>query len=111
VVHQPTIIAYFPITRTEVDSSADDTEALGDFEYYVSLTEKRLNSAGVEIHLVNTRSFQLRIGRKSVTYHPKKNEIGYYFIAPGEGPHIEHDVMTDQDILDAARKYFKIVIQ
>jgi hypothetical protein len=110
VVHQPTIIAFFPITQAEVDSSADDTEALGDFDHYVSLTEKRLHSAGVAIHLVNARSFQLRIRGKSVTYQPKDNEIGYYFIVPGKEPHIEHDVMTDQDILAAARKYFKIVI-
>jgi hypothetical protein len=31
-------------------------------------------------------------------------------MAPGKKAHIEHNVMTDEDILDAAQKYFGIVI-
>ena len=111
VIHQPTIIAFFPTTQAEVDRDGDVGEALGDFDYYVSLAEKRLLSAGVAIHVVNARSFQIRVGKKTVTFRPKKNEIGYYFIGPGKEPHIEHDVMVDEDILDAARKYFGIVIR
>ncbi len=110
-IHQPTIIAFFPITRAEVDSGGDAAEALGDFDFYITKVEKRLLSAGVAIHIVNARSFQIRAGKRMVTYQPRKNEIGYYFIGPGKEPHIENDVMTDEDILDAARKYFGISIR
>ena len=64
VIHQPTIIAFFPITQAEVDNDGDAGEALADFDYYVSLAEKRLHSAGVAIHVVNARSFQIRAGKK-----------------------------------------------
>jgi hypothetical protein len=110
-VREPTIIAFFPVTQSEVDGNADDEEALSDFDYYVSLAEKRLHSVGVAINVVNARSFQIRVGKKLVNFQPMKNEIGYYFIAPGKLPHIEHGVMTDVDILAAARKYFGIPIQ
>jgi hypothetical protein len=109
-IHQPTIIAFFPITQAEVDSGGDGGEALDDFDYCVFVAEKRLHSAGVAIHIVNAQSFQIRAGKKTVNYQPKKSEIGYYFIGPGKEPHIEDDVMTDEDILDAARKYFGITI-
>ena len=84
-IHQPTIIAFFPITQAEVDNSEDAGEALGDFDYYVSKVEKRLHRAGIAIHLVNSGSFQVRAGNKTVTIRPKKGEIGYYFIAPDRG--------------------------
>lgn len=110
VIHQPTIIAFFPITQAEVDSSEDNAEALGDFNYYISTAEKRLHKAGIAIHVVNVPSFQIQTGKKLVNFQPNKNDIGYYFIAPGKKAHIEHNVMTDEDILDAAQKYFGIVI-
>ncbi len=110
-IHQPTIIAFLPITKAEVDSGEGGGEALGDFNYHVFRAEKRLHGAGVAIHVVNAHSFQIRAGKKTVTYQPKKNEIGYYFVGPGKEPYIEHDVMTDEDILDAARKYFGITIR
>jgi hypothetical protein len=37
--------------------------------------------------------------------------VGYFFIAPGKEPHVEYGVMTDADLLDAARKYFGIAIR
>jgi hypothetical protein len=110
-INQPTIIAFFPITEAEVDKDGDAGEALDDLNYYVFLAEKRLHRAGVAIHIANAQSFQIRAGKKLVTYQPNKNEIGYYLISPGKEPHIENDVMTDEDILDAARKYFSITIR
>jgi hypothetical protein len=38
------------------------------------------------------------------------NDAGYYFIAPGKKPHVEHGVMTDEDLVDVARKYFALKI-
>jgi|ERR1039458_7857877 hypothetical protein len=110
VIQQPTIIAFFPITQAEVDSGEDNAEALGDFDYYISLAEKRLHRAGIAIRVVNAPSFQIQTGKKLVSFQPNKKDIGYYFIAPGKKAHIEHNVMTDEDILDAARKYFVMAI-
>jgi len=40
-------------------------------------------------------------------FTPHKGECGYYFITPGQMPHIEYGVMTDDDLLQEARKYLK----
>ncbi|MGD0799911.1 MAG: hypothetical protein ABR906_01210 [Terracidiphilus sp.] len=108
-IHQPTIIAFFPITQAGV-KSGDNNEALSDFDYYISIAEARLQSAGIEIHVVNERLFQIKVGKKTVHIQPKINETGYYLIAPGKEPHIEYGVMTDIDLCDAAHKYFGIAI-
>lgn len=111
IIHQPTIIAFFPITQAEADSGEGNAPALDDFNYHTYKSRARLHRAGIEIHIVNARSFQIQTGKKLVTFQPNKNDIGYYFIAPGKEPHIEYQVMTDEDILDAARKYFRIAVR
>ncbi len=110
-VHKPTIIAFFPITQAEVDSDADSAEALSDFNYYVFSVRKRLDKAGIEIQIVNDRSFCIQIGAKVRNFPNPKARIGYYFIQPGKEPLVEYDVMTDDDLLDSARKYFGIAIR
>ncbi len=111
IIHQPTIIAFFPITQAEADSGEGNAPALDDFNFYIFKIDKRLHRAGIAIQIVNARSFQIQTEKKLVTFQPNKNDIGYYFIAPGKEPHIEYNVMSDEDILDAARKYFGIAIQ
>jgi hypothetical protein len=76
LIDQPNIIAFFPITQADVDSSEDAGEAPSDFDYHVSMAEKRLRRAGIAIRVVNARSFQIRTGKKTVTFQPKKSEIG-----------------------------------
>jgi hypothetical protein len=111
VIHHPTIIAFFPITQAEADSGEDNAEALDDFNYYIFKVDKRLQRAGISIQITNALSFQIQTEKKLVTFRPKKTDLGYYFIAPGKEPHIEYNVMTDDDILDAARKYFGLAIR
>jgi len=59
---------------------------------------------------VGERSFQTRTGAKVRTFQTGKAGVGYYFIAPGKEPHVEYGVMTDEDLLVVARKYFGVVI-
>ena len=110
VIHQPTIIAFFPITQAEADSS-DNTEALSDFQFYIHEVRDPLHKSGIDLQEAYSRSFRLRYGNTVRTFKPGKISIGYYFIAPGKESHIEYGVMTDVDILDAARKYFGLAIR
>jgi hypothetical protein len=110
VIHQPTIIAFFPITQAEVDSS-DNTEALSDFQFYIGEVRDPLHKLGIELKEAYARSFRIRCGNSVKTFKPGKVSIGYYFIAPGKEPRIEYGVKTNEDILDAAHKYFGIAIR
>jgi hypothetical protein len=112
VIHGPTIIAFsHPITQAELNNGEGDAEALGDFNFYLSKVEKRLREAGIEIQAADERSFHVRDGKKVRPFRAGKTGIGYYFIAPGREPHVESGVMTDEDLADAARKYFGIPIR
>ncbi len=109
-IHKPTIIAFSPITQAQADSGQDSSEALGDFNFYVLDIEKRLQVAGIDIQVVNDPSFGVQSGAKVSDFPNPKARAGYYFIAPGKKTHIEYGVMTGEDILDVAQKYFGIAI-
>jgi hypothetical protein len=111
VIHQPTIIAFYPhFTQDELDKGEGDAAAMDDFSFYASKAEKRLHKAEINFLPVETHSFRVRVGTKVQYFQGGKISIGYYFIAPGKEPHIEYGVMTDEDIYYAARKYFGIAI-
>jgi hypothetical protein len=110
VVTKPTVIAFFaPMTQAEANSGEDDAEALSDFNFYAYQVEARLKQAGIRLEVINGRWFRVRVGGKVATVRIG-NDAGYYFIAPGKKPHVEHGVMTDEDLVDVARKYFALKI-
>jgi hypothetical protein len=112
VIHRPTILAFCrPVTRSELDADPEANEAVSDFEFYAGSSRARLKNTGVDFREADARSFRLRVGTKVRTFHTGKIGIGYYFIAPGREPHVEYGVMTDEDLADAARKYFGIPIR
>ena len=112
VIHGPTIVAFFPsVTAKDLDSDQNTNEALSDFQFYIDKAGDSLHKAGIEFQEAYAHSFRLRCGNTVRTFRISKIGVGYYFIAPGKEPYIEYGVMTDVDILDAARKYFGIAIQ
>ena len=111
-IHGPTIVAFFaPVTEKDLESDEDSNEALSDFQFYNGKVSGPLRKAGIEFREADALSFRIRIGKTDRTYRTGKYGVGYFFIAPGKEPHIEYHVMTDEDTLDAARKYFGIAIR
>jgi hypothetical protein len=100
----PTIVAFFPLTDAELKSD-DTNEALGDFQYYVGQVEKPLQRRGIKLYQSYAASFQLKLETGTEAFTPKDRGCGYYFVAPGQKPHIEYGVMTGDDLLHEARKY------
>lgn len=112
VIHGPTIVAFFPpVTAKDLDSDENTNEALSDFQFYNGSVRALLHKAGIEFREADALSFRIRCGNTVKTFRTGKINIGYYFVAPNKKPHIEYGVMTDVDILDAARKYFGIAIR
>ena len=111
LIAQPTILAFFPpLTEADLDKSPDMNEALGDFQLYATRVGAPLKKAGIDFEVVSAVRFNVKDGATSRTFRTGKIGIGYYFIAPGKAPHVEFGVMTDDDILATAAKYFNIVI-
>jgi hypothetical protein len=112
VIHGPTIVAFFaPAIGPELKNESDLNEALSDFQLYYGQASAPLRKAGIDFPDTNTLSFRVRIGKRLRRYRMSKIGVGYFFIAPGKEPHIEYGVMTDANLLDAARKYFGIAIR
>jgi hypothetical protein len=102
----PTIVAFFPVTKAELQKDADTNEALADFQFYAKQVREPLKKAGIEFSEVYARSFRVRIGQETTVFRPVKGGVGYYLIAPGKKPRIEHGVMTNGDLLQVANEYF-----
>jgi hypothetical protein len=111
VIQRPTIVAFFgPVTDEDRDDP-DTSDLLDDFRDCASKVRGPLKKAGVDFHESYAESFVIRVDGKSIPFRiPKDDEAGYYFIAPGKKPHIEHGVMTDEDLLSVAHRYFGIKV-
>jgi hypothetical protein len=109
VIVRPTIIAFFRhVTDPQMDKDPDMNEALGDFQLYAAQAGPKLRAAGIDFETASATRFKLEIGKHVRDFRAPKADVGYYFIAPGKEPHVEHGVMTDMDLIEAARKYFGI---
>jgi len=110
VVEGPTIVAFFaPSTRSR--NSADENEALSDFQFHAKNVRGPLKNAGIAFHELYTHSFRLRDGKRLITFGPGKKDVGYYLIAPGKKPRIEYGVITDSDLIQVANEYFGLPIR
>lgn len=106
VVAGPTIVAFFPVTKTELQKDADTSEALADFQFYAKQVREPLKKTGIEFKEVYAQFFRVRIGQEATVFRPAKGNVGYYLIVPGKKPRIEYGVMTNTDLLQVANEYF-----
>jgi hypothetical protein len=101
VVNRPTIVAFFPpVTAQELSKEPDTNEALSDFQEYATRVRGQLQAIGVDFEEIYASSFAVKRAGKTITFHPKKAEVGYYFVEPGKAPRVEYGVMSDEDMND-----------
>ena len=112
VIHKSTIIAFFPaMTSDPLDKDEDTNEALSDFQFYAGAVKPRLQNAGIDFIDTDAIAFRVQTRKARLRFSAGKITVGYYFIAPGKKPHILYGVMTDEDLIDEARKYFHLAIK
>jgi hypothetical protein len=112
VVTGPTIVAFrVPVGVGELEKNENASEALADFQVYADRASEPLKKAKVDFRVVYAEAFQIRDGKKLVTFRTTTVGIGYYFVAPGMKPAVERGVMTHTDLFDCVRKYFGIVVK
>ena len=106
-VSGPTLIAFFaPVTQEEVDKSDETSEALSDFQWHLREVKQKLQKAGISVHEIYARKFEVVTGNKKKVFKPGKIDVGYYFVKPGKAPKVEYGVMSNVDIVDASGEYF-----
>ena len=107
VVRGPTIVAFSsPATKMELESSPDTSDVMNDFRSYNVAAHESLLKSGIEFHEADGHSFKTRIGKRIQTFRTDEIGVGYYLVAPGKRPRVKTGVMTNSDLLAAARKYF-----
>ena len=107
VINGPTVIAFFrPVSDADLQKDPDLNESLSDFQYYSGKAGADFKKKGIEYHEVYTLSFSVRVGSSVSVFRSHKDGVGYYFIVPGKRPHVEHGVMTNDDLMQVADSYF-----
>ena len=108
VLNGPTIIAFFPaVTQAQVDSSEELSTVLDDFDYHLASARLSLRSLGFQVVERPRGSIRLLNGTSSREVSPASDsaDVGYVFAAPGRPALISYGVMTDSDLIDAARAF------
>jgi hypothetical protein len=112
VVRGPTVVAFIPAyTEDQLKANPGLNELIGDFQEYAGRVTAPFARSGIEFHVIAASSFQLRIGKRRVTYRPGGPKVGYYFAAPGKKPRIQEGVDTDDHLYQIARDYFGITMR
>jgi hypothetical protein len=75
-IHQPTVLAFFRPTSHADASGSRANDTLSDFQVYLRKASAPLGQAGIEVHDVYARSFQVRDGVKTTTFQTKKIASG-----------------------------------
>jgi len=106
VVRSPTVLAFFPpVTQEDL---RDGNETLNDFQFYASQLRDAFARLGIDFEEVYARSFRVTTGGKTTIFKPGRVGVGYYLIAPGKRPRIEHGIEAAAGLPQIAKEYFGI---
>jgi len=106
-VKGPTIITHFKeISEEELNKGEGDAEAADDYSYYLYKAEKRFKASGIVLRSILGTRFRVKAGDKLLDFSDDEVGVGYYFIMPGKDAEAEKGVMTDEDLIETAQKYF-----
>jgi hypothetical protein len=111
VLEGPTVVAFYPaVTQTQVDSSADLSTVLDDFSYHLSTATDSLRKLGFRIVERPHGAIRLLNGTSSREVTPARDsaDVGYLFASPGRQDRIWYGVMTNADLIDAAREFLEL---
>ncbi|UWZ86525.1 hypothetical protein [Occallatibacter riparius] len=104
---KPTVIAFFD---GRSNAAPEESDALSDFVFYAGQVGPTLQRAGIEFRELDGSFFRVQKGKRTLTFRAGPIKVGYYLIAPGQEPHIEYGVMTDEDLAEVAAGYFGVTV-
>lgn len=105
-IRRPTLLAHFPITQADVDSSADIGEALSDFQHHLDGARDSLKRLGVIVEERYTPAIRYRLGDSVVRFAPPPDSgVAYVFVAPDRSTRVYYGVVTDSDLLELTNRF------
>lgn len=105
IVKQPTIVAFFSLKPGDLNDP-DIRESYRDFQRYVASAKQQLERHGVKVEQAVATSFTVQLGTAKMRFTPVRRQCGYYFLAPGRQPQVAYGVISDDDIVRGAQRYF-----
>jgi hypothetical protein len=108
LVQGPVLVAFYPAASQEaVDSSEDLATVIDDFSYHLSTAMDSLRALGITVTERPVGQIRLSEGGRAREFLPAKDsaDVGYLFVIPGQPDRVQYGVMTNSDLVDAARHY------
>jgi hypothetical protein len=102
----PVVVAAFPVTQAQVDSSEDVATALEDFQTYLPGIADSVRRLGVKFAVRFKTPVRVSAGGQSVTWAVSNDSggVGYLMLAPGKAPKTLWGIHTS--LGEEAREYF-----
>jgi hypothetical protein len=111
-LEHPTVVAFFVTNQSEIDADTAGhvSEALGDFQFYISAIADSLTKHGVQLVVTSDSSIvaRERDGRFRILnlVGPDSQLVGYWFFDPSMPPkNLVGGDRVDQDLLEQAAEY------
>jgi hypothetical protein len=101
----PVIVAFFAPFTLDDQSDPGTVETWSDFSLYARQAQAGLSDSDIHLEIVRADSFRLRAGSKVLLIQPKK-ACGYYLATAGKPGKLLYGVMTADDLLLLASRYF-----
>lgn len=105
IVKQPMIVAFFSLKPADLQDP-DIRASYRDFQRYVAAAKSQLERHGVKVEQAVATSFSVQLGKAKMRFTPVRRQCGYYFLAPGRQPQVAYGVISDDDIVRGAQRYF-----
>ena len=105
-IRRPTLLAHFPITQADVDSSADAGEALSDFQHHLDGARDSLTKLGIMVVERYAPAVSYRLGDRVIRFAPPSDSgVAYVFVAPDRPTRVYYGVVTDSDLLELTNRF------
>jgi hypothetical protein len=111
-VSKPSLISSIVLTQADADSNDEVSEALSDYQYYLSRAIPVLKQHGIQIYVSNDSTVRWRdsLGLHSMSAVDSGGVL-YLFVSPnGQKRILRQGVEVDEALLDAARNEFGLSI-
>jgi hypothetical protein len=108
--HHKNRVIFFGPSTAELESSSDDgmAEAIDDFTFYIYQTDSILKKMKIETSFDTSGTIMVKYGgNKCLTVDRNKSCFGYIYTDGIKAPLVVDHVMVGEEIIQAAKDYFK----
>jgi hypothetical protein len=108
-ISAPTVIAFYALTREQVERGGDGTAAFTNFGQSVRDMTQTFDSAGVRLYFQYSDTIKYRLDGVPHAWNPPSGSprVGYLFLAPRRPFDARYGVMSKTALWDQVRDWIK----